>query len=112
MEEDYRRLRRTHYETKLDFNGSQWVEIFDPSREAFYYWNQLSGEVQWEKPDSFIQANDDLFIRSALKIQSSFRGAIERKKFNLKQQKQNDQDRKDSTDNENSQIKAKERTCG
>ena len=108
IEEEYRRLRRVHYETKLDFNGSQWVEIFDSSREAFYYWNQLSGYVQWEKPDSFIQANDDLFIRSALKIQSSFRGAIERKKSNLKKQKQNDEYSKDSTDTENNQIKAKE----
>ena len=84
------------------------MEIFDSSREAFYYWNQLSGNVQWEKPDSFIQANDDLFIRSALKIQSSFRGAIERK-INLKKQKQNDEYSKDSTDTENNQIKAKER---
>ena len=79
IENDYRKLRRVHYEKSLDFNGSQWVEIFDPKTEAFYYWNQLSGEVQWEKPLVHIQANDDLFIRSALKIQSSYRGAKGRK---------------------------------
>ena len=39
----------------------------------------MSGEVQWEKPLVHIQANDDLFIRSALKIQSSYRGAKGRK---------------------------------
>ena len=42
IENDYRKLRRVHYEKSLDFNGSQWVEIFDPKTEAFYYWNQLT----------------------------------------------------------------------
>ena len=47
--------------------------MFDPQCQAFYYWNQSSGSVQWDRPDGFIQAKDDVFILSALKIQSLFR---------------------------------------
>ena len=38
-----------HYETKLDFNGSQWVEIFDPQGKHFIIGTNYI-EVQWEKP--------------------------------------------------------------
>ena len=92
----------------MDLNGWKYLIL----KGSIYYWNQLSGEVQWEKPDSFIQANDDLFIRSALKIQSSFRGAIERKKSNLKKQKQNESIEKILPILRTLKSKQKKATCG
>eukprot|EP00945_MAST-04E_sp_MAST-4E-sp1_P002851 g2851.t1 len=89
IEEHFRKLRRTHYETLETFDGSQWVEIFDPQNEAMYYWNQSSGKVQWEKPEKFILAKDDIFIHSALKIQNAIRAKKARKKVRQKRGERN-----------------------
>ena len=73
IEEHFRKLRKSHYSALASFATGQWVEVFDPQCQAFYYWNQSSGSVQWNQPDDFIQAKDDVFILSALKIQALFR---------------------------------------
>ena len=33
-----------------DEGGEQWVEVFDPATEKYYYRGSITGEVVWEKP--------------------------------------------------------------
>jgi hypothetical protein len=34
-----------------DEGGEQWVEVFDPQSETYYYRGTITGEIEWEKPD-------------------------------------------------------------
>ena len=53
----------------MDLNG--WKYLIPQGKH--FITEPTIRQCSMEKPDSFIRANDDLFIRSALKIQSSFR---------------------------------------
>ena len=33
-----------------------WVEVWDPTSESFYYWDQHTHEITWEKPHNYILA--------------------------------------------------------
>ena len=38
-----------------DENGSlpEWVEVYDPGSESYYYYNNFTGETTWEKPKGY-----------------------------------------------------------
>ena len=71
-----------------DEDAKQWVEVYDSGAEDFYYWNKVTGDVQWTQPHNYILAADDNFLKIVLKIQCVFRGKqgrirAERKKLGI-----------------------------
>ena len=71
-----------------DEDAKQWVEVYDSGAEDFYYWNNVTGDVQWTQPHNYILAADDNFLKIVLKIQCVFRGKqgrirAERKKLGI-----------------------------
>ena len=42
-----------------DEDAKQWVEVYDSGAEDFYYWNNVTGDVQWTQPHNYILAADD-----------------------------------------------------
>ena len=57
-----------------DEDAKNWVEVYDSGAEDFYYWNKVTGDVQWTQPHDYILAADDQFLKIILKIQCVFRG--------------------------------------
>lgn len=57
-----------------------WVAAFDPARQAFYYSNMQTGQVQWEKPAEYVMAADDETMTSVIRIQSLYRSRVARLK--------------------------------
>ena len=54
--------------------SSEWVEQYDPTKGRPYYWNSITGEAVWEKPEGFVEGGVNENMAAALKIQSAFRG--------------------------------------
>ena len=52
----------------------EWVEQYDPNEGRPYYWNGVTGEAVWEKPEGFVEGGVSQNMAAALKIQSAFRG--------------------------------------
>jgi hypothetical protein len=50
-----------------------WVEVYDPAAEGYYFWDNLTGEVTWDTPDTYILASDDITIRSVVRLQCCYR---------------------------------------
>ena len=46
-----------------DEDAKQWVEVYDSGAEDFYYWNNVTGDVQWTQPHNYILAADDNFLK-------------------------------------------------
>jgi len=77
--------KRAKEEAEGDWN---WVEVYDSEAEAFYYWNQETQEVIWDKPEKYILAADDETIRAAIMLQCAFRGRLARQGAGTRRKKQ------------------------
>ena len=55
-----------------------WVEVYDPNSDAFYYYEIVSGNVVWEKPTSYVMAADNELIAAVIKIQCPYRTRLAR----------------------------------
>eukprot|EP00948_MAST-09A_sp_MAST-9A-sp1_P003634 g3634.t1 len=60
-------------------DSGNWMELFDSSSNAYYYYNTDTGDYQWEKPAGFKPGIQDLTISAVLKIQSLFRKRMARR---------------------------------
>jgi hypothetical protein len=65
-----------------------WIEVYDPVHEAFYYFNRISEEVVWEKPEKYLMIADDKTMKAVIKIQCAFRAKIARHGISLRRKKQ------------------------
>jgi hypothetical protein len=65
-----------------------WVEVYDSAKEAYYYWNRVTEEILWEKPEKYLMAADDTTIKSAIKLQSAFRARLARHGISIRRKKQ------------------------
>ncbi|TYZ65567.1 hypothetical protein PybrP1_003168 [[Pythium] brassicae (nom. inval.)] len=55
--------------------SAEWLQQFDPRSQQHYYYNIVSGAVQWERPPDFVGGVDpNPETRGAVVIQSAFRG--------------------------------------
>ena len=54
-------------------NTEHWVEAYDPTCDAFYYYESTSGLSVWEKPATYVMSADDKMMCAAIKIQCLYR---------------------------------------
>jgi hypothetical protein len=69
-------MRRKFKEAKKAHSAqakTPWVEVYDPTEEAFYYWHETTGDVQWEAPADYRMAADDVTMSAVIKMQSLWR---------------------------------------
>jgi hypothetical protein len=57
----------------VDGGGHHWVEAFDSASESFYYYDTVSHETVWEKPEHYVMAAEDDLILAVIKIQTAWR---------------------------------------
>lgn len=56
-----------------------WVEMYDPTHDAFYYYETTTGAVCWDKPDSYVMlVENDAVLRLVVKLQCAFRVRLAR----------------------------------
>ena len=84
FEEKFTQIRKAHYAAHdkaadLGDEGA-WVEVYDSQAGQFYYWNCLTSAVQWDKPEHYIMAVDDSFLRIVVRLQANFRAHAGRRK--------------------------------
>jgi hypothetical protein len=58
-----------------------WIEVYDPTRQRFYYFDRDTEETTWTKPESYILAADDELMSAVIKIQSLFRMRMAKRRF-------------------------------
>lgn len=37
----------------LQYYGSRWTKLYDPSQDAVYYYDRVTCQSQWERPETF-----------------------------------------------------------
>lgn len=56
-----------------------WVEMYDPTHDAFYYYEAATGAVCWDKPESYVMlVENDAVLRLVVKLQCAFRVRLAR----------------------------------
>ena len=53
---------KSQVEGKTD-SPPEWQKLFDDTHQCYYYWNTLTGQSQWERPDDF--QGDDLLAEAS-----------------------------------------------
>lgn len=84
--------RRRHHELEdlrdeeVRLGGEHWVEMYDPTHDCFYYYGMFSGEMSWDRPESYVmKAENDAVLRTIVKLQCAFRMKLARKRvFQMK----------------------------
>lgn len=84
--------RRRHSELEelrdeqVRLGGEHWVEMYDPTHDSFYYYGMFSGDMRWDKPESYVmKAESDAILRVVVKLQCAFRMTLARKRvFQMK----------------------------
>jgi hypothetical protein len=64
------RLMRTKH---IYMGHTTWKAEFDGGSGEYYYYNNKTGECQWDKPKNFAMAGSDEQLRAALRMQVAFR---------------------------------------
>jgi hypothetical protein len=72
----------------VESGGQHWVESFDSASESFYYYDTISHETVWEKPDTYVMAAEDDLICAVIKIQTCWRKKLARGEVKMKRKKQ------------------------
>ena len=57
------------------------MEVYDPAKEDFYYYSNLTGAVQWDKPRQYVMAADDAVMSACIKLQTRYRARQVRKRM-------------------------------
>ncbi|TMW58666.1 hypothetical protein Poli38472_010225 [Pythium oligandrum] len=89
--EEARRRHRELEELRDDevlMGGEHWIEMYDPTHDGFYFYGINSGEMRWDRPDSYVMKveNDDI-LRMVVRLQCAFRMKLARRKvFRMKVQ--------------------------
>ena len=79
----------------------QWVEVYDPSTERFYYWNQETEEITWGKPPKYILACNDETMKAAILLQSAWKAKIARRAVEERRQmRDGSEDGKEGSDSD------------
>lgn len=73
-------------EEQVRLGGEHWVEMYDPTHDAFYYYGMFSGDMRWDRPESYVMtAESDAILRIVVKLQCAFRMTLARKRvFKMK----------------------------
>ncbi|KAF4027426.1 hypothetical protein GN244_ATG20974 [Phytophthora infestans] len=74
---------------------TQWLELYDPQKQAMYYFTPQSGEVRWEPPleptNLVRQCDSDAVLSAVVSLQSAARSQQARARVTaMRQQKMND----------------------
>mmetsp|Transcript_42232 Transcript_42232/g.69356 ORF Transcript_42232/g.69356 Transcript_42232/m.69356 type:complete len:101 (+) Transcript_42232:39-341(+) len=56
---------------QMDGSSDNWSQIEDPETGQTYFYNELTGETQWEPPDSFAAQRDDALVDMSTDYQIS-----------------------------------------
>lgn len=88
LEEARRRhneLEELHDE-QVRLGGEHWVEMYDPTHDAFYYYGMFSGDMRWDRPEAYVMAAEsDAILRVVVRLQCAFRMTLARKRvFQMK----------------------------
>ena len=72
----------------------EWVKVFSPRDDRYYYYNNYTEECTFDKPDDFNESLNALGkmsmsqeMRSAIKIQNLFRAKLAREELRKKKYK-------------------------
>ena len=64
----------------------EWMEVWDTTQSTFYYYNQFSGDITWDKPPGFKRPDHSKLkalmkpeLRAALTIQGIWRAKLARR---------------------------------
>ncbi|KAF1330373.1 hypothetical protein FI667_g5131, partial [Globisporangium splendens] len=84
--------RRHHTELEelrdeeVRLGGEHWIKMYNPTHDCFYYCGMFSGEMRWERPDSYVmKAESDSGLRTIVQLQCAFRIKLARKRvFQMK----------------------------
>jgi hypothetical protein len=71
-----------------DALASHWVEMYDPTRDALYYYALISGEIVWTRPadGEVLRVDQDPITNTIVRIQCAIRVQLARRRvFNRKQ---------------------------
>ena len=59
---------------------TKWVRSYDPTSDAFYYYDATTDSTVWEQPEDFVETADDETMMAVVKIQCAFRSRVAREK--------------------------------
>jgi ankyrin repeat protein len=71
--DEAKRARQEAIDKAIAEHGEHWVECYDPNADAYYYHEQYSDEITWDKPEHYVMAADDELMTAALAIQNAWR---------------------------------------
>jgi len=74
--DEAKRAQKEANEKRIAAGGHHWVEVYDPASDAFYYYNNDTGDQSWEKPEHYIMAADDFMMSAVIKIQCAYRTKV------------------------------------
>jgi ankyrin repeat protein len=67
---------------------ANWIEVYDPASEAFYYWGKDTDACVWDKPENYVLAADDVMMTAVIKIQCAWRKKVSSMTIKLKKGRQ------------------------
>ncbi|GLE04950.1 hypothetical protein PINS_up013931 [Pythium insidiosum] len=83
LEEARRRHRELEAlrDEEVSMGAEHWIEMFDPTHDTFYYYGLHSGEMRWDRPDSYVMSFDrDDVLRMVVRLQCAFRMRLARRR--------------------------------
>ena len=57
-----------------------WIKQWDPTNNAYYYYNSDTGDAQWDEPPGYVDGATDETVVAVLKIQCMYRARNARRK--------------------------------
>ena len=57
-----------------------WIKQWDPTNNAYYFYNCDTGDAQWEQPPEYVEGATDETVTAVLKIQCMYRARNARRK--------------------------------
>ncbi|TYZ63391.1 hypothetical protein PybrP1_000169 [[Pythium] brassicae (nom. inval.)] len=83
----FEEARRRHRELEelrdeqVRLGDEHWVEMYDPTHDGFYYYGAFSGELRWDRPESYVlKVESDAMLRLVVRLQCAFRMALARRR--------------------------------
>ena len=78
-------VAREHKAKKLldkhnEKEDTQWVEVYDPGSQAYYYWNAETQDMTWDQPPEYKLVADSFVMLAAVRLQNFARFIVAKKK--------------------------------